>query len=119
MRTYIGLACAMALLAAGPALAAKQDFQLNNGTGYTIAEVYVAPSRSDDWEEDVLGRDVLGDGEATAISFVKAGSTCVYDLKVVYDDGEEAEWAKLDLCSISEVDIRYNRKSGETWAETR
>jgi phosphoribosyl-AMP cyclohydrolase len=41
----------------------KQDFTLHNKTGYTISEVYVSAANTDDWEEDVLGDDVLNSGQ--------------------------------------------------------
>ena len=37
----------------------KQNFTLVNQTGYDISEVYVSPANSSDWEEDVLGEDIL------------------------------------------------------------
>ncbi|QJE71813.1 argininosuccinate lyase [Aerophototrophica crusticola] len=101
----------------GTALAdGKQNFSLLNKTGYTISEVYVAPSKSSSWEEDILGRDVLPDGTAVDIVFSRKEKSCKWDLKVIYDDGEEAEWDNFDLCTVSKIAISYNRKSGETWA---
>jgi len=97
--------------------AADQDFTLVNATGYTIEQVYVSPSKSSDWEEDVLGRDVLADGENVRISFPKRESVCTWDLKVVYDDGEAATWSGFNLCEVSRITIYYSRKSGETRAE--
>ncbi len=112
------LAAALLSLAAVPAAAGQQDFSLKNKTGYTIEKVYVSAASTDDWEEDVLGADVLSDGDAVEISFDRTETACKYDLKVVYDDQEEAVWAGLDLCTISDVEISYNRKTGETWATT-
>lgn len=57
MRTLLGtvvVASSMALSTAAWAQA-KQDFTLINETGYALGEIYVAPSRSDNWEEDILG----------------------------------------------------------------
>ncbi|MGQ3017804.1 argininosuccinate lyase [Phenylobacterium sp.] len=118
MKTLAAGLTALFVLAAAPAMAGDQDFTLTNATGYTIEQVYVAPSRSDNWEEDVMGADVLSDGEAVDIVFDAAEGECNFDLKVVYDDGEEAVWSRLDLCTISSVAISYDRASGRTWAET-
>ena len=112
------IAAAMLMLAASPAFAAKQDFTLLNSTGYEISEVYVSTSNTKKWEEDVLGQDVLADEDDVDITFEGVGSACRYDLKVVYSDGEEAMWGGLDLCTISTVEIKYNRKTGETSAVT-
>lgn len=103
---------------AGSAWAAgKQDFDLVNKTGYVIDEVYVAPSSSDDWEEDVLGEGVLENGRTVHIRFNRATKTCKWDLMVVYTDKETAEWEGFDLCETSKIIIKYDRKSGETSAE--
>ncbi|MCA3255391.1 MAG: hypothetical protein INF91_07235 [Alphaproteobacteria bacterium] len=118
--TGLGLRAGVAALAmmALPVLAqGKQDFTLHNKTGYTINEVYVSPSKSKSWEEDVMGKDVLEDGERVDITFSRKEKTCLWDLKVVYDDGEEAEWDGFDLCETSKIAIRYNRKTGETSAD--
>ncbi|MGU3496040.1 hypothetical protein ACLBXM_18520 [Xanthobacteraceae bacterium A53D] len=107
------------LLPASGALASegKQDFTLVNKTGYDIEEVYVSPSRADDWEEDVLGKDVLEDGDSWHIRFTRAAKPCKWDLKVVYsDDGSSAIWYGIDLCSVSKITIRYNRNSDTTSA---
>lgn len=108
-----------ALLAAAPASAVDLDFSLVNKTGYTISEVYVASSASDEWDEDILGRDLLENGDSVDISFEKGSKGCKWDLKVTYEDEEEATWNGFDLCSISSVVLRYDRKKGTTWAEKR
>jgi len=108
-----------AILGSTSAMAGKQDFTVVNATGYTISEVYVSPSKAGDWEEDILGRDVLAEGERTEITFSRGTDTCKWDLKVVYeDDNSSAEWGNLNLCDISVVTLKYNRKSGETSALT-
>ena len=48
---------------------AKQDFRLVNKTGYELKALYVAPSKSDDWQDDVLGQDTLADGQAVNVHF--------------------------------------------------
>lgn len=118
MKLFLGAATLVAGLAfAGSAMAqGKQDFTLVNKTGYRIDKVYVSPSSSDDWDEDVLGRDVLGNGESVHIRFNRATKTCKWDLKVVYDDDEKAEWDGFDLCQISTINIHYNRSTGQTSA---
>lgn len=115
---YIALTLILGFALVSQAFAqGKQDFDLVNKTGYTIDEVYVSPSKSDDWENDVLGQDVLGDGEGVHIRFSRAAKSCKWDLKVTYDDKSTAEWSGLDLCEVSKVIIHYNRKKDETWAE--
>jgi hypothetical protein len=111
------VAVAVSFVAGGAFAQGKQDFTIVNKTGYTIAEVYVAPSKSKNWEADVMGTDVLNNNESVDISFSKGDSTCQWDLKVVYDDKTPAEWYGFDLCKISKISLFYNRSQDKTWAE--
>lgn len=97
------------------AWAGKQDFTLTNDTGYDIAEVYVSPVNTDDWEEDVMGRDILEDGNNVTITFSARDKVCKYDLKVVWTDGDEATWDNFDLCTISEITLHWD--DGRAWAD--
>lgn len=112
----------LAMLFAGAATVAwaagKQDFDLVNKTGLTIDKVFVSPHDGDDWEEDVLGQDTLGNGQKVHIRFHRATKTCKWDVKVVFSDGEDAEWEDFDLCEASRIIIKYDRKSGEASADT-
>ena len=113
----IAAAGSLALWTAPAALAGQQDFALVNATGYEIKELYVAPTKSDDWQEDVLGQDTLADGQQANISFSRGDDTCKWDLKVVYtEDDSSAEWHAVNLCDISKVTIKYNPDTDETSA---
>ena len=114
-----GLALALVLggLSGQARAEAKQDFTLINKTGYEIKEVYVSPNNSDDWEDDVLGKTVLEDGNKVEIKFHRSATGCKWDLKVVYtDDGSSAVWHGVDLCEISKITIKYNRSTDTTSA---
>ena len=113
----VGVTVIAASAASSVALAeAKQDFTLVNKTGYTIDEVYVSPHSAGDWLNDVLGQDVLGDGENAKIKFHSSNEICKYDLKVIYDDKEEVEWTDINLCEEEKITIHWNKKSGESSA---
>ncbi len=110
-----------AAASAGSAAAqeAKQDFELVNKTGYDISEVYLSASHADSWEEDLLANedDNFGDDESKTIHFQPKVKTCLWDLKVVYDeDDSSAVWHEINLCEVSKITLRYNAKSGETKA---
>jgi hypothetical protein len=110
--------CALGALAgAASAQEAKQDFKLVNKTGYELKELYVSPSKSDDWQDDVLGQGTLGDGEAANIKFHRANTACKWDLKVVYSvDSSSAVWNDIDLCSIEKITIHYDKGADKTTA---
>lgn len=111
------MAAGLALLAPAAADAAgRQNFTLVNDTGYTIKEVYVSTTRTNDWEEDILGQDTLDDGQSVFIRFPHHAGGCFFDLKVVYDDDTDAHWSNFNLCTITEISISYNADTGKTWA---
>ena len=119
IKVSLAAAFAATLAVAVPAHAqdAKQDFQLVNKTGYELKALYVAPSKSEDWQEDVLGQDVLGDGSAVNIHFSPKTKTCNFDLKVTYsEDDSNAVWEKIDLCTVEKITIHYDRKNDVTRA---
>ena len=107
---------AAAFLFHGAALAGQQDFTVVNKTGYPLKHMYVSEANNNSWDEDVLGRDVLNDGEYFELEFAKGEKTCKWDMKVVYDDGESAVWEDLNLCKISKLTLKWNKNTGVTSA---
>jgi hypothetical protein len=113
----LSVAAFAALSGASLAEEAKQDFRLVNKTGYEIKEVYVSPSKSSDWEEDILGDGVLGDRDAREIHFHRSATSCHWDLKVVYTvDSSSAVWGDIDLCSVEKITIHYDKDADKTTA---
>jgi len=107
---------ALMLMGADAASAGEQDFTLRNRTGIEIHELYVAPTQSDEWEEDVLGRNTLPDEEDVEIRFGRKETAKNWDIKVVDGEGNSVEWHKLNLKEINQVTLYL--KKGEAYAET-
>src|ERR1051326_2151751 len=59
---------------------AAQDFTLVNETGVEIHKVYISPHDSNDWEEDILGKDTLPSGESVDIKFHRNEKAAMWDL---------------------------------------
>jgi hypothetical protein len=99
---------AAALLASGiatAAYAAAQDFTITNSTGHVIVTLNVSPSNSSRWGPDILGREVLADGEQAEVSFDRDEDQCVWDIRVTYDDGTENDERGINLCQTTEVEF--------------
>lgn len=111
------VATLLATCLATAAHAGDQDFRLVNKTGYQIDSVYVSEANSRAWGRDIMGRDALADEEAVNISFNRAAQACRWDLKVRYNDGDEATWQNLNLCNISRVTLFWNDKTQKTTAK--
>lgn len=95
--------------------AGAQDFTLVNKTGVEIHALYVSPHDSDDWEEDVLGRDTLPDGSTVDVKFDRDEKAPLWDLRIEDKDGGHIEWENLNLLQISKVTLNY--KDGKGTAE--
>jgi outer membrane lipoprotein-sorting protein len=91
----IALALLLALL---PAAALAEDYyvEISNETGYTIYYVYVSPDDSDSWEEDVLGKEVLMDGNSRRINLYGYKSP-IFDIKLVDEDGDSYTFYNVDV----------------------
>ena len=103
----VGLAAAISALApvivqAQAVLADPRDFTLENDSLSYIIHVYVSPSSSTSWGDDILGVDVLGPGQSVDITFdTSIGRTCIYDLLVVTEDGSRTRKNRENLCTTS------------------
>ena len=99
------------------ALAGEQDFTLVNHTGVEIHKLFTSPHSSDNWEEDVLGKSTLGDGESVDVTFPKKEQEAHWDLRVEDSSGNSINFADLNLKEISEVVLHY--QEGKAWADLK
>lgn len=89
-----------------------QDFTLHNEIGSAITHVYVAPTDNPKWEEDVLGKDVLENGDSAEIRFTGYGDdVCKFDVKIKTLDDREWIVEKLDLCEMN--DLKFSIEDGK------
>ncbi|MDX2101598.1 MAG: hypothetical protein SF002_03555 [Alphaproteobacteria bacterium] len=107
-----------ASLAAPAAQAQNADFRLFNQTGFEINQIYISPSNSRNWGRDRLGDETLPNGRYWTLRFPNAQSQCVQDMKVVFSDGDEIVYERLNLCTFSRLTLRYNRSNRRVWYET-
>lgn len=100
------------VLVAGTSIlrAGDQDFVLVNKTGYDIDEVYVSAANDDEWGEDIMGKDILANGDKVTIEFSHKEKECMWDMKIVFSDKEEAVWEDFDLCKAREITLKYEKK---------
>jgi len=75
---------------------------IKNRTGWTMLRFYASDSRSDDWEEDILGQDVLEDGENVRINIDDGSGACLYDFKAVFTNGQELTRSRINVCEIGD-----------------
>lgn len=102
----------VALLWCLPGWAADYYIKITNNTGYEIYYVYVSPQSSDEWEEDVLGADILADGETLRVN-LNGYDSPYFDVKLVDEDGDSYTFmgvnvARRDLTvTLDDLDWGY------------
>ena len=74
------------VLLCGRAAAQGPTITVTNDTGYTIMALYISDNNSDDWEDDVLGRKTLSDGDSFTVTLPENGT---YDFKAVDEDEDD------------------------------
>jgi hypothetical protein len=70
--------------------------EVTNDTGYTIYYLYVSNTSSGDWEEDVLGSDILSDGETIRVDVKRADSE-YFDIRAVDSDDDSYTLWNVDI----------------------
>jgi V8-like Glu-specific endopeptidase len=65
----------------------QSSVRIVNKTGYTVYYVYVSPTSTDKWEEDILGDDVLPNGQSVTVRY-PLNSTNRYDIRLEDSDGD-------------------------------
>lgn len=94
-----------ATTAAPAAVAYRQDRRVNivNRTGVTMQEFYASSVGQNNWEEDILGANVLPSGRSVVINIDDGTGYCQYDLKAVFADGDEVVKYRVNVCEVSSV----------------
>ena len=77
-----------------------------NATGVTMTHFYASNSGQDEWQEDILGQDVLANGASVRINIDDGSGACLYDFKARFSDGDELERYRINVCQITEY--RYS-----------
>lgn len=85
-------------LCASMAFAFDGYIVVDNQTGYDIYYLYISHEFSDEWEEDVLGDQILETGESIRVD-INGYKTSIFDIHAEDEDG--------DTYTVWEVDIEY------------
>ena len=79
----------------------NREVTIYNDSSYDIYYFYGSRTTTSDWEEDILGSDILPAGTSVLIDFDDGTGECDFDFKAVFEDGDEAYGWNQDVCSIS------------------
>ncbi|WP_366653884.1 hypothetical protein [Fodinicurvata sp. EGI_FJ10296] len=90
--------------AATPAFAQDLVFTLSNDSAADLYYFYASPTDVANWEDDILGDDILYSGESAQVTIADGRSQCDYDLRMEFGDGDVLE-DTVDLCELGSYTI--------------
>jgi hypothetical protein len=105
MRLLIGITAA-AMLAACPAFADDDlNFRLNNGSSSPVVGFFVSHAGANTWEDNLMRGRTLAPGASIDVVIADGRTTCDYDIKVAFADGDETDDRGLDLCEMGSYTV--------------
>jgi hypothetical protein len=118
---FLTFAIFVATLNGSSAFAADQrNVTVVNGTGYGIKFLGFNNPGDNDWSDNELG-GVLANGASIYVKFDTSDKGCKWNFKIEWADPgyPGVLWQNIDLCSIDEITLRYDRASDKTTAEVK
>jgi hypothetical protein len=99
-------AIAIAAAAAGPlhAQPATRDVLVANHASHAVLQVYASGVERQGWQDDRLGPP-LPPGASRRIHLGPPGAPCLYDFRIVLEDGRSQERHGVDVCSAPTIEI--------------
>lgn len=112
MRRRLWLGACLAIMAApvaaqAPNQAPNPSFNVVNRGTSAIAEVFATPAGQTTWGRDRLGERTVEPGQNAPIR-LPADGQCVYDVRVVFANGQTDERRGLNTCNIDNVIVPSN-----------
>lgn len=84
---------------------ARQNFSVVNATGHVVMTLNVSPTTENEWGPDILGSQVLQNGQTAQVVFDRAEAQCNYDIRATYDDGDTTDMRNVNLCQVGTVNL--------------
>ncbi len=83
-----------------------RSLRIRNSSSQDMVEFYASNKGTGNWEEDILGLDVLRAGRSMTVNIDDGSGYCRYDFKAVFSDGSvKTDWG-VNVCAISSFRYR-------------
>ena len=102
MKLALALAAAVLLATTSLATALDRRVKIYNDTDFTIVEFYASNKGTSDWQEDILGSDVLAPGGSVMINIDDGTGYCKFDFLAVFEDKDQVVSGDNNICELSE-----------------
>ncbi len=81
--------------------------RIHNNTGWVMLRFYASNTSRDDWEEDILGDDVLANNASIVMNIDDGTGACLFDFKAEFTNGQSLIRNNINVCEIA--DYYYTR----------
>lgn len=81
--------------------------RVHNTTGWTMLRFYASNTSRSDWEEDILGDDVLANNASIVMNIDDGTGACMFDFKAEFTNGQSLVRNNVNVCEIA--DYYYTR----------
>jgi phosphate-selective porin len=81
--------------------------RIHNNTGWTMLRFYASNTSRTDWEEDILGDDVLANNASIVMNIDDGTGACLFDFKAEFTNGQSLIRNNVNVCEIA--DYYYTR----------
>jgi hypothetical protein len=89
-----------ALLLAGSALALDRRVRIVNASSHDIVSFHAVIVDKREWEDSLLGEDILPVGGSVVLNFEDGSGYCRYRFRAVFDDGKALEKNSVNVCEV-------------------
>jgi len=113
MKKFFLALAAISLLSLAASTQAQNNYYVDvtNNTGFTVYYLYVSPADAQSWEEDVLGDDVIMNGETYRVTLSGYNSS-IFDIRLVDEDDDTYTFMGVNVATqdlnVSLADLDAN-----------
>ena len=95
-----GLLAGLAALAPGGAEALDRRVRIVNDSHHDIIRFFATNVSVRDWQDSLLGNDVLAPGKSMVLNFEDGSGYCRFRFRAVFDDGVSLERPSINVCEV-------------------
>lgn len=103
--------------AAAAAPEGSVSFKVRNSIGGDIYQMRISPNSLEEFGEDVLGENILRNGEEADAWFMPPDSYSYWDLRVLTENGNIYTWQNIEFGKISHIELRLGENGPEFTGE--
>jgi hypothetical protein len=100
------LIAGLSLFSAKNSSAQALTYDVVNNTGVTLVDVFVTPSETNNWGNDILPNSLFENGSTISVTIpADYGSTCMFDMKITDAAGGHVTFTGIDACRLITLQI--------------